>query len=68
MVRTEEYFRQRAGRADRVQTLQILERAGKGNPPVEGDELPQDWSSGAELKKSTGKKKVPSTRGKRKLA
>lgn len=67
-LRTEEYFRERGNRADRAQTLQILERAGKGNAPVEGDELPQDWPSGPELKKSTSKKKMSATRGKRKLA
>lgn len=37
---TEEYFLQRARRADRKETLRILSKAGKGNPPVEGDELP----------------------------
>jgi hypothetical protein len=39
-LRTEQYFRERAQRADRTRTLAILERAGKGNPPREGDELP----------------------------
>lgn len=39
-LRTEEYFLQRASRANRSRTLQILRRAGKGNPPVAGDELP----------------------------
>jgi HicB-like protein involved in pilus formation len=38
-LRTEEYFRERAGRADRRETLRILARAGKGNPPIAGDEL-----------------------------
>jgi hypothetical protein len=42
-LRTEEYFRERGRRADRAETLRILERAGQGNPPVEGDELPPDW-------------------------
>jgi HicB family len=40
-LRTEAYFQDRGGRADRNETLRILNRAGKGNPPVEGDELPQ---------------------------
>jgi hypothetical protein len=26
-----------------AETLRILDRAGKGNPPMEGDELPQEW-------------------------
>src|SRR5690348_4984253 len=42
-LRTEEYFRERGRRADRAETLRILEKAGKGNLPVEGDELPADW-------------------------
>ena|ERR1041385_323397 len=44
-LRTEDYFRQRAGRADRAETLKILEKAGKGNPPLEGDELPANARS-----------------------
>ena len=31
-LRTEEYFQERGRRADRAETLRILERAGKGNP------------------------------------
>ncbi len=42
-LRTEEYFRERGRRADRAETLRILERAGKGNVPVAGDELPAEW-------------------------
>ena len=41
-LRTEEYFRERAGRADRRETLRILARTGKGNPPMAGDELPAE--------------------------
>lgn len=44
-LRTEDYFRERANRANRSETLRILERAGKGNPPVEGDELPAGWKN-----------------------
>jgi len=39
-LRTEVYFRERSRRADRAETLRILERAGKGNSPLPGDELP----------------------------
>jgi len=39
-LRTAEYFCERAGRANRRETLRILARAGKDNPPREGDELP----------------------------
>jgi hypothetical protein len=44
-LRTAEYFRERAGRANRRQTLRILTRAGKRNPPQEGDELPPGWEA-----------------------
>jgi HicB family len=39
-LRTQEYFRDRASRSDRREALRILNRAGKGNRPVAGDELP----------------------------
>ena len=41
-LRTAEYFRERGRRADRAETLRILDRAGKGDPPIEGDELSPD--------------------------
>jgi hypothetical protein len=41
-MRTEEYFDERARRADPVKVTRILARIGKGNPPVEGDELPAE--------------------------
>ena len=39
-MRTEEYFEERARRADSAKVTRILARVGKGNPPMEGDELP----------------------------
>lgn len=42
-LRTQEYFEERGRRADRAETLEILQRAGKGNATVEGDELPAGW-------------------------
>jgi hypothetical protein len=38
-LRTEDYFRERAGRADVARVKRILKRAGRGRPPVPGDEL-----------------------------
>jgi hypothetical protein len=38
-LRTEEYFRMRSSRADIPQAKRILKRAGKGKPPVPGDEI-----------------------------
>lgn len=39
-LRTEAYFAERSARADVKKAKQILRRAGKGKPPVPGDELP----------------------------
>ena len=38
-LRTERYFRERGARGDVGRALEILERAGVGNPPQKGDEL-----------------------------
>jgi hypothetical protein len=40
-LRTESYFQERAARAEVTKALDILKRAGVGNPPMEGDSLPQ---------------------------
>lgn len=42
-LRTQEYFAARARRADPDKIARILKRVGKGNPPVEGDELPPEF-------------------------
>jgi len=39
-LRTESYFTERAARANIPRALAVLSRAGKGKPPVTGDELP----------------------------
>ena len=39
-LRTEDYFAARAARADIPNALKILERAGRGAPPMDGDDLP----------------------------
>ncbi len=39
-LRTEEYFAERTAKGDIKKALRILKRAGKGNPPAPGDELP----------------------------
>jgi hypothetical protein len=39
-LRTEEYFAERAAAGDVKKALEVLQRAGKGNKPVAGDELP----------------------------
>ncbi|MGC2257884.1 MAG: hypothetical protein WA594_06235 [Candidatus Sulfotelmatobacter sp.] len=43
---TGDYFEERARRADSAKVSRILARVGKGNPPVEGDELPPELPVG----------------------
>jgi hypothetical protein len=50
-MRTEEYFEERARRADPARVNRILARVGKGNPPVEGDELPLEFAARKTRKK-----------------
>ena len=38
-LRTEEYFRERSDRASMGRAKRILRRAGKGKPPLPGDEV-----------------------------
>ena len=57
-LRTEEYFQERARRADRAETLRILEHAGKGNAAVEGDELPAEWQKKVGGKAANGRDSV----------
>ncbi len=38
-LRTDEYFRERAVRADVGRAKQLLKRAGKGKDPMPGDEI-----------------------------
>jgi len=44
-MRTEEYFGERARRADPATVSRILARVGKGNSPIEGDELPLEFAA-----------------------
>ena len=50
-MRTEEYFEERARRADSARVNRILARVGKGNPLVEGDELPLEFPARKARKK-----------------
>jgi hypothetical protein len=48
--RASNYIAMRAKRANIPRALEILSRAGTGNPPIEGDELPEGWrGAGAEV-------------------
>ena len=41
VLRTDEYFTQRADRAKVARARNVLKRAGVGKPPLPGDEVPQ---------------------------
>jgi len=56
-LRTEDYFRDRASRANRAETMRILAKAGKGNPPVSGDEPPSKART-SQNKRKTGNKTI----------
>jgi hypothetical protein len=60
-LRTVEYFQERIRRADRAETLRILDRAGKGKPPTERDELPPDLAPGAQQARETSKRRGRAT-------
>lgn len=38
-LRTEDYFRERGGRANVEKAKRLLKRAGRGKPPVPGDKM-----------------------------
>lgn len=61
-LRTEEYFRERSLRANRAETLRILKRAGRGNPPRHGDELPMAEKGSRRNGKSDSKSSPPRKR------
>ena len=45
VTRTLEFFRRYTRDADVARAKEILDRAGSGNPPIPGDELPEGWKS-----------------------
>src|SRR5438067_2447527 len=57
-MRTEEYVEERARRADPTRVSRILARVGKGNPRVEGDELPLGFVPTKARKKEVKRKTV----------
>jgi hypothetical protein len=54
-LRTEDYFRDRGSRANRAETMRILAKAGKGNPPVLRDELPSKANASRNKRKTRNK-------------
>jgi hypothetical protein len=69
-LRTEDYFRDLARRADRGKTMRILSRAGRNRPPLPGDELPEEWTSSSEARKPAQRARLqppPTGRSKRRV-
>ena len=55
------YIEARARRANAEEALAILNKAGRGNPPMPGDELPEGWESMDKLESAPVK--APKARG-----
>ncbi len=53
------YLSLRAQRANLPRALEILNRAGRGNPPMKGDELPASWKRRKAQPARTPKKRPP---------
>jgi hypothetical protein len=58
-LRTEEYFQERGRRADRGETMRIVERAGKSKPPAPGDDIPAGWRKKPKASKRAKGKRIP---------
>jgi len=67
-LRTAEYFRERAGRANRRETLRILTGAGKGNPPGKAMSFPRVGKQKAQAGKLSRELARSGNVGKRKPA
>ena len=57
------YLSLRAQRANLPRALEILNKAGRGNPPLKGDELPASWKR-RKAQPVRSQKKRPTTRSK----
>ena len=57
-MRTEQYFTERAMRADHSKVTRILSRLGKENSPVEGDDLPAEFAKQKSSKRAAKKGRV----------
>lgn len=68
-MRTEEYFAQRARRADPARVTRILARVGNGNPPAQDDELPIDSSAKrlGKMRRKTARSTIANVRSDKKV-
>ena len=60
VTRTMEFFQRYTRDASVTRAIEILEKAGVGNPPMPGDELPKSWKR----RDATSKSKPRATRSK----
>ena len=61
--RTLEFLARYSRGADSARALETLKKAGRGNPPMKGDELPPGWKRRA-ASPAVARKKRPATRSK----
>jgi len=60
VTRTMEFFQRYTRDANVARAMEILNKAGAGNPPMPGDELPKSWRA----REAAGKSKPRATRSK----
>jgi hypothetical protein len=60
VTRTLEFFQRYTRGADVARAIEILNKAGAGNPPMPGDELPRSWKR----REAAGKSKPRAIRSK----
>jgi len=61
-LRTQAFFRARTRDANIPEAIKILNRLGKGNPPVKGDKLPETERHSSSRTDRTGSRKVAKVR------
>lgn len=62
VMRTDEYFDERARRADPAKVRRMLARVGAGNPPMPGDELPVELRAKRRKRSKTKRGTISSAR------
>jgi len=62
VTRTMQFFQRYTRDANVARALEILEKTGAGNPPMEGDELPEGWEDWRAEKSAASRE--PATRSK----
>jgi hypothetical protein len=61
-LRTESYFQERAARANVSRAFEVLKRAGVGNPPRKGDEVPAELPKARRGRAARSRRRVAARR------